>query len=95
MLQLSKSQIAADRAMPNLEPFQFWGAIRAIGEDENLRDWVTGTEDPVERAFLSATLDYAKWFEWDHPLIKAAQAALDINDDELRDLWLWAASIQT
>lgn len=93
-MQLSKSQIAADMVMPDLEPFQFWGAIRAIGEDENLRAWVAGTEDPVERAFLSATVDYTKWFEWNHPFIKAAQVALGIEDDELRDLWLWAASIR-
>lgn len=94
MLQLSRDRIVADRAMPNLEPFQFWGVIRTMGEESNLRAWVDNVEDPTERAFLSATLDYTKWFEWGHPFIDAAQEALGISDEELRDLWLWAASVK-
>lgn len=94
MLKLSRNRITADLAMPKLEPFQFWGVIRAMGEEDNLRAWVDGVEDPIERAFLSATLDYTKWFVWGHPFIAAAQDALGISDQELRDLWLWGASIK-
>ena len=86
--------IEYEKPMPRLEPFQFWGVIRSIGEEENLRNWINSIEDPVERAFLSATLDFTKWFEWGHPFISAAQQALNIDDQELKDLWLWGASVE-
>ena len=76
---------------PNLEPDQFWGVLRATGYEQPLLDWIAGIEDPVQRAFVSAKLEFAKYFERDHPLIEEAILALGITTTELDDLWKFGA----
>ena len=89
--------------LPHLEPDQFWFVVRASGHETELREWVTslndpGTEedpnplyDPMAWAVASAKLDFAKFFERDHPLVEAARVALGMTGAELDDLWRYAA----
>lgn len=89
----AEAAAAARRAdFPNLEPDQFWGVLRATGYEQPLRDWIAAIEDPVQRAFVSAKLEFAKYFERDHPLIEEARLALGIGETELDDLWKFGAN---
>ena len=91
--QEADAAAAARKAeFPNLEPDQFWGVLRATGYEQPLRAWIAGIEDPVQRAFVSAKLEFAKYFERDHPLIEDAGLALGIAETELDDLWQYGAS---
>jgi hypothetical protein len=97
---------AAARAalFPNLEPDQFWFVVRAAGHEAELRAWVAAlndpgtaeqpnpTYDPLMWAAASAKLDFAKFFERDHPLVEAARVALGMSETELDDLWRYAAA---
>ena len=85
-------QVASTPRLPDLEPDQFWGAVRAFGYEEGIRAWVAGIEDPVARGFLSAKLDFAKHFERLHPFVEEARLALGLSDEELDSLWIFAAS---
>lgn len=90
---------AARRAeFPNLEPDQFWFVVRASGHEQELRDWVASlndpgspNHDPMAWAVASAKLDFAKFFERDHPLVEAARQALGMSVEQLDDLWKYAA----
>ncbi|MBO9589053.1 hypothetical protein [Devosia sp.] len=89
---------AAKAEFPNLEPDQFWFVVRVTGHEQELRDWVAGlndpespTYDPMAWAVASAKLDFAKFFERDHPLVEAAQQALGMTAQQLDDLWKYAA----
>lgn len=84
---------------PNLEPDQFWFVVRLTGHEQELRDWVASLNDPlspnydpVAWAAASAKLDFAKYFERDHPLVEAAREALGMSVEQLDDLWKYAAS---
>ena len=84
---------------PNLEPDQFWFVVRASGHEQELRDWVASLNnpeslnyDPMAWAVASAKLDFAKFFERDHPLVEAAREALGMTTQQLDDLWKFAAS---
>lgn len=89
---------------PNLEPDQFWFVVRAAGHEAELRAWVAAmndpgtvegpnpTYDPLMWAAASAKLDFAKFFERDHPLVDAARVALGMSETELDDLWRYAAA---
>ncbi|WMT90173.1 hypothetical protein [Pelagibacterium sp. H642] len=89
----AEAAAAARRAeFPNLEPDQFWGVLRATDYEQPLLDWIAAIEDPVQRAFVSAKLEFAKYFERDHPLIEDARVALGIPKAELDDLWKFGAS---
>lgn len=92
--QKAKEAAAAARLAeyPNLEPDQFWGVLRATGHEQPLRDWINSLEDPVQQAFVSAKLEFAKHFERDHPLIEEARLALGIPEEELDALWKYGAS---
>lgn len=95
-------------AFPNLEPDRFWFGLRVSGYEDNVRDWVArlnepeievGGElvanpgyDPVAWASASAKLEFATFFERDHPLILAAQQAIGLTDAELDALWQFAAT---
>ncbi|MHA6731649.1 hypothetical protein [Devosia sp. A369] len=61
--------------------------------------WVAGLNDrespdydPVVWAAASAKLDFAKYFERDHPLVDAAREAIGMSEIELDDLWRYAAA---
>jgi hypothetical protein len=91
-------RVSAPR-LPNLEPDQFWFGLRVAGHEAALRDWLgtlndpeSPAYDPVSWAVASAKLEYAKYFERDHPLVEMASAALGLSSEELDDLWLFAAS---
>lgn len=84
---------------PNLEPDQFWFVVRASGHEQELRDWVASLNDgqspnydPMAWAVASAKLDFAKFFERDHPLVEAAREALGMTVEQLDDLWKFAAA---
>jgi hypothetical protein len=84
---------------PNLEPDQFWFVVRASGHEQDLRDWVASLNNPVDPnydpmawAVASAKLDFAKYFERDHPLIEAARVAIGMTVRQLDDLWRYAAT---
>ena len=76
-----------------LKPYQFWGAVRATGHEQALKDWVTGIEDPVQQGIASAMLEYSLEFRRDHPLIEAARVHLEMSEGELNDLWLWGLTL--
>ena len=84
--------------LPHLEPDQFWFVVRASGHEADLRGWVARLNepespnyDPMAWAVASAKLDFAKFFERDHPLVEAAREALGMTGAELDDLWRYAA----
>lgn len=83
---------------PNLEPDRFWFGMRAAGYEEDVRAWVASLNDPespdynpVTWASASAKLEFAKFFEHDHALVRAAQVAIGISEAELDALWQFAA----
>lgn len=98
--RVAEEAAAARKAeFPNLEPDQFWFVVRASGHEQELRDWVASLNDPespnydpMAWAVSSAKLDFAKFFERDHPLIEAARDALGISVEQLDDLWKFAAA---
>lgn len=84
--------------LPNLEPDQFWFVVKASGHEQDLNDWVNSLNDPgnpyydpVAWAAASSKLQYAKFFERDHPLVEAAREALSMTEQELDALWKYAA----
>ncbi len=84
---------------PRLEPDQFWFGMRAGGYEAEVRAWVASLNDPeslhynpVDWAAASAKLEFAKYFERDHPLVHAAQMAIGISEAELDALWQFAAA---
>lgn len=82
---------------PNLEPDQFWFVFRASGYEPDLLAWVAAMNDaespnfnPVNWAAASAKLDFAKFFERDHPFIEDARQAIGMSVAELDALWQFA-----
>lgn len=76
-----------------LKPYQFWGAVRALGHEQDLKDWVAVIADPVQRGIASAMLEFSLEFRRDHPLIDAARVHLGMTETELDDLWLWGLTL--
>lgn len=76
-----------------LKPYQFWTAVRAASYEEDLNAWVTGMEDPVQKAMASSILEFSLEFRYDHPFIEMARSALAISELELQTLWIWAAGL--
>ena len=76
-----------------LKPYQFWGAVRATGHEQDLADWVAAIADPVQRGIASAMLEFSLEFRRDHPLIEAARVHLGMTEIELDDLWLWGLTL--
>ncbi|RYG28228.1 MAG: hypothetical protein EON93_18970 [Burkholderiales bacterium] len=96
---LREPETIAVPRLPNLEPDQFWFVVRASGHEEELRAWVASLNDPASPdydpmawAVASAKLDFAKFFERDHPLVEAAREALGMTPQELDDLWAYASA---
>lgn len=97
----SPEEVAAAERLtlfPNLEPDQFWFGLRAAGYEADVRGFVNSLNDPespnyspVDWASASAKLEFAKYFERDHPLVLAAQQAIGISEGELDALWQFAA----
>ena len=90
--------LARKAQFPNLEPDRFWFGLRAAGYEADVRSWVASLNDPespnyspLEWASASAKLEFATYFERDHPLVLAAQEAIGISDVELDALWQFAA----
>jgi len=86
-------------AFPDLEPDQFWFGLRLAGYEDAAWAWIDSLNDPdsssynpVDWASVSAKLEFAKYFERDHPLIVAAQDAIGISEAELDALWQFAAT---
>lgn len=76
-----------------LEPYQFWGAVRATGHEIDLHAWVDTIADPVQKGIASAMLEFSLEFRRDHPLIEAARIHLGMTETELNDLWLWGLTL--
>jgi hypothetical protein len=98
--QRATQAAAAERLqqLPNLEPDRFWFGLRAAGYEDDVRAWVASLNDPqsahynpVDWASASAKLEFARYFERDHPLVLAAQQAIGISEAELDALWQFAA----
>jgi hypothetical protein len=90
----AEAAIAERKAQfPNLEPDQFWFVVRASGHEGDLWVWIDSHQetDPLFWAAASAKLDYAKFFERDHPFVEAAREALGLTPGELDDLWKFGA----
>lgn len=92
---------AAERQaqFPNLEPDQFWFVVRASGYEPDLLAWVASMNDadspnynPVNWAAASSKLQFAKFFERDHPFVEAARVAIGMSEAELDALWQFGAS---
>jgi hypothetical protein len=89
--------------LQHLEPDQFWFILRASGQEQPLLDWLANLNDPgseeapnphfnpVEWAQVSAKLQFAKFFERDHPMVEGARQALGLSRDELDALWRYGA----
>lgn len=84
---------------PNLEPDQFWFVVRASGFEQTLTDWVAAMNDPqsptyapVSWAAASAKLQFAKFFERDHPFVEEARQAIGMTEAELDALWAFGAA---
>lgn len=77
--------------LPNLEPDQFWFILRAAGYEQPLLDWIEDMKltAPVDWAQVSAKLQFAKFFERDHPLIEIARTSLGVSSEELDALWVY------
>lgn len=82
---------------PNLEPDQFWFVVRASGYETDLLDWVGSMNNlgspnynPVSWAAASAKLEFAKFFERDHPFVEEARQAIGMSEAELDALWSYA-----
>lgn len=43
-------------------------------------------------AVVSAKLEFAKYFERDHPFVVEAAVALGLLPEQLDDMWAWAAA---
>jgi hypothetical protein len=82
-----------EEMLPNLYPDQFWFGLRAAGYEDDVRDWVAGLKDadPVTWAWASSKLEFATFFERDHPLVEAFREAAGITETELDALWSFAA----
>ena len=89
--------------LANLEPDQFWMALRFFGYETSLRAWVAGlqptdvesetyAQDLAFWSAVSAKLEWAKYFERDHPMIEGARQALGITEQQLDNMWMWALS---
>lgn len=91
-LEMAEEAANARRAeFPNLEPDQFWFIVRVSGHEQDLRDWLE-TLDPVTRAAASSKLQFAKFFERDHPFVESAREALGIPSEQLDALWAYGAA---
>jgi len=92
--------LAARKAeVPDLMPDQFWFILRAAGYEDAVRAWVAALNDPDEESYdpllwaaVSAKLEFATFFERDHPLVEAAREALGIDPAVLDDLWRYGGS---
>lgn len=89
-----------DTSFPNLQPDQFWFALRMSGYESDLLNWIATFNDPEHEnynvhswAFISSRLEKATFFERDNDLIKEAQLALGMSDTELDTIWSYAASM--
>lgn len=85
---------------PNLYPDQFWFGLRAAGYEDDVRSWVDNLKDPdspdydpVAWAAASAKLEFATYFERDHPLVEDARVAIGMTEQELDALWKFAAGL--
>lgn len=76
-----------------LKPYQFWGAVRALGYEQDLQDWVAAIADPVEKGIASAMLEYSLEFRRDHPLMETARQVLGMSEVELDTLWIWGLTL--
>lgn len=79
---------------PDLYPDQFWFGLRAAGYEDDVRAWVAGLRDtdPTTWAWASAKLEFATYFERDHPLVENFRAAIGMPETELDALWSYAAN---
>jgi hypothetical protein len=85
--------------LPNLHPDQFWFGLRAAGYEDDVRAWVASLNDaespdydPVAWAWASSKLEFATFFERDHPLVEAFRLAVSMPEVELDALWVFAAT---
>lgn len=99
IITAAQKQAEADAAkrlsdFPNLEPDQFWFIVRVSGYETALKDWMVSLAetDPVAWAAASSKLEYAKFFERDHPFVEMAAEAIEIDPVELDALWQYGAA---
>lgn len=81
--------------VPHLEPDQFWFVVRLSGRENELLTWIDSLRDeenPQEWAAASSKLQFAKFFERDHPFVEAAREALGMTSEELDALWAYGAT---
>lgn len=78
-----------------LSPDQFLGALRASGWETEVKTYfdTMAVSDPVMAAFASAKYEKATYYERYNPLILAVQAQLNIPDEQMNTLWLWAMNV--
>ena len=72
--------------------------VRASGYEPDLLAWVASmndaespTYDPIGWAAASAKLEFAKFFERDHPFVEEARQAMGMAEAELDALWAFGA----
>lgn len=90
----------AEGHIPDLQPDQFWFALKMSGYEEDLLSWIESFNDPEGEnyephawAFFSAKLDKATFFERHSPLVENARIALGMSEHELDSIWNYASTI--
>lgn len=80
--------------LAHLEPDQFWFVVRVSGHEDDLTAWLDSLreDDPVAWAAASSKLQFAKFFERDHPFVESAREALGIPSEQLDALWVYGAA---
>jgi hypothetical protein len=76
-----------------LAPYQFWTAVRATGQEAQLKAWATGLPDPVQAAAASSMLEFSLEYRYDHPFMDTARQVLDLPLSDFQALWLWALTL--
>jgi len=93
-----KAIVAPPVPIPTLTSRQFWQAALEIGvSEEGLAASIADPDDPLyiadeaERAAVLIDIRKATSFRRDYPLLVALAAAHDLPEEQLDQLWMWAA----
>lgn len=69
-----------------LLPWQFWAMLRISGNENAVRDYASGLDEPAKTIALSQ-LEFSLEFRRDGALAEAARLALGLTDASLDALW--------
>ena len=82
----------ASASAPPLEPWRFFAMLELSGKKAGLDAFIAAMPEP-DRTVARSKLERSLIFYRDNDLVKAAQGALSLTDDELDTLWLQASTL--